>query len=242
MTQAAMGQIACAGCSRSYKWKPELAGKKGKCKCGEFLNFPVDDPSRQGGVAEAAGEYDLNEPVAAPKPKVAAATKVVAGSTACKGCTVMIPPGAVICTRCGMNQTTGKKISTMVKGASPETGDVVKKTAGIMLALVVGGITSLVCAGIWIAIIFMTGFTIGFMATGIGLATGGVMRLVNRGGGHVVGVMAAVFAVLSLVIVKGVLMGLLVMANQSPLLAFRLFDVLWAVLAISAAYRIGSNA
>jgi hypothetical protein len=119
---------------------------------------------------------------------------------------------------------------------------VVKKTAGIMLALLICGAVSVACAVLWLVIIFVTNYTIGIMAVGVGAATGGVMRLMNRDGGKMAGMVAAAFAVLSLVIVKMVLVVLLLMANHSPLLAFRPFDVLWVILAISAAYRIGGNA
>ena len=241
MTQAAMGQIACAGCSRSYKWKPELAGKKGKCKCGGFLQFPMDDPSRRGGVAEVAGEYDLNEPVAAPKAKVAAATKVVPGSTACKGCTVMIPPGAVICTRCGLNQTTGKKISTKVKGPDMEAGDVAVVAGKIGLALVLGGITSVVCAIAWLMVIYFTGFEIGWLAIAIGLATGGVIRIFSRDKSTVAGLAAAGFALFALVLVKGLLMLAAMHRGMPASAAFGPFDLLWGGLAAWSGYKVGSR-
>ena len=109
MTQTAMDQIVCTSCSKAYRWKPELAGKMGKCKCGQLLQFPVDDPGAQAVMPkeEEAGEYELNEPVAAPSKPVA--PKPAVGSKACKGCSGMLVPGAVLCTRCGLNQTTGKR-------------------------------------------------------------------------------------------------------------------------------------
>jgi hypothetical protein len=38
------GTVACAGCGKEYRWKPELAGKRAKCKCGGVVSFPKEDP------------------------------------------------------------------------------------------------------------------------------------------------------------------------------------------------------
>jgi len=38
------GKIQCA-CGKQYTWKPELAGKRAKCKaCGSVVSFPASDP------------------------------------------------------------------------------------------------------------------------------------------------------------------------------------------------------
>ena len=42
------GAVTCAGCGKEYRWKPELAGKRAKCKCGGVVSFP------KGGSAAAA--------------------------------------------------------------------------------------------------------------------------------------------------------------------------------------------
>src|SRR5689334_273899 len=34
-------RFACAACGKQYAWKPELAGKKGKCKCGATMDVPM---------------------------------------------------------------------------------------------------------------------------------------------------------------------------------------------------------
>lgn len=40
-----MGTYACDACGRAYKWKPELAGKSVRCKCGQVFRAPTDDPA-----------------------------------------------------------------------------------------------------------------------------------------------------------------------------------------------------
>ena len=41
MPTAQPDRIVCEGCRRSGPYKPELAGKKIKCKCGHIMRVPV---------------------------------------------------------------------------------------------------------------------------------------------------------------------------------------------------------
>ncbi len=44
MSEITGPKFACAACGKEYKWKPELGGKKGKCKCGGVLSIPAQPP------------------------------------------------------------------------------------------------------------------------------------------------------------------------------------------------------
>src|SRR6187200_3135581 len=46
------GKVTCV-CGKHYRWKPELAGKRAKCKCGAAVAFPKEDPE-----AAEAREFD----------------------------------------------------------------------------------------------------------------------------------------------------------------------------------------
>jgi hypothetical protein len=52
-------KFACEGCKRNYTWKPEIAGKRVKCKCGQVLTVPqkIEAPAE----AEADDLYALAE-------------------------------------------------------------------------------------------------------------------------------------------------------------------------------------
>jgi hypothetical protein len=43
---AAIFKYACTGCSRTFTWKKEVAGKRGKCKCGQVITVPLHPPQQ----------------------------------------------------------------------------------------------------------------------------------------------------------------------------------------------------
>jgi hypothetical protein len=232
--------ITCPGCARSYKWKPELAGRKAKCKCGQSVRFPEENPaagaSLEVPVVEPAGEYDMTEPV---QRHAAPVEQAPPEPTArCRGCQAPMPEGGVLCTSCGMNQQTGKTISTKVKGPGMEAGDVARVAGRVVLSMVVGGIASLLGAGLWLVIMLVTGYAIGIVAWVIGLGIGGLMRLINREGGTFSGVAAASFALLAIVLPKGILALILMAAGEGLSGLFSPFDALWIFLAVSSAYKL----
>jgi hypothetical protein len=47
------GRFSCSECGRKFIWRIELAGKRVKCKCGEMMHVPKDDPSGGGESAAA---------------------------------------------------------------------------------------------------------------------------------------------------------------------------------------------
>jgi hypothetical protein len=57
MASAQEGKVTCESCGRQYSWKPPLAGKKAKCKCGAAISFPQQVPA-----PEAQDLYDVAEP------------------------------------------------------------------------------------------------------------------------------------------------------------------------------------
>src|SRR4051794_21497346 len=61
-------RITCSGCGKTYVWKPELAGKRVKCKCGEAMTVPA---SMEAAAPPPQEEdlYDLAPSSEPPKPK-----------------------------------------------------------------------------------------------------------------------------------------------------------------------------
>lgn len=250
--------VTCPDCKRAYKWKPELAGKRVKCKCGQRIQFPHENPA-----LDQITELDVVEdPAHIPAPEsdqwdgmdlagAAAGEQQAAGMEApkldtvmkiCPTCSTPVTADQVICTRCGTNVRSGKKIATTVQGPPGRTAEVAATAGRVILSLVLGGITAVACAIIWIVIIFVTGYELGLVAWGIGLATGGVIRLVNRNGGVLAAMAGAGFALLSLLLVKGVLVAIALAADIPVSEAFSFWDILWTFLAVSSAYKLAQGA
>lgn len=64
------GKFACDGCGKQYNWKPELAGRKVKCGCGQVMTAPAKAPAPP--PVDPDAELDIfalaeEQPVAAPK-------------------------------------------------------------------------------------------------------------------------------------------------------------------------------
>src|SRR5688500_15462390 len=82
-------RFSCPSCGKQFAWKPELAGKKGKCKCGGVLSIPAKPPAPPAAVKAAAPEANpfddpysvAEEPMQAP-PSYAPAPALVAAAPA----------------------------------------------------------------------------------------------------------------------------------------------------------------
>lgn len=118
MSETERAKFACEGCGKSYAWKPELAGKKAKCKCGTVMLVPQTEPGRDD---ELDGLYDLAEDDPPPRRRATAqpATAAAAGGASamrCPSCQSTMEAGAVICVACGFNLKTGSKMNTAIGG------------------------------------------------------------------------------------------------------------------------------
>jgi len=92
------GTVTCASCGKSYRARPELAGKKVRCNCGGTMRMPTAT------VEEEIGAYELAEDVDAPKAKQPAAD-------------------AAICIQCGHNFKTGQALTTATGATIPHEAD-----------------------------------------------------------------------------------------------------------------------
>ena len=117
MAESAQPKFACPSCGRQFTWKPELAGRSAKCKCGNTIKVPAQ-PAAAGVPAAAENPldgYDFQEPAPPPK-RAAAAAPAAAAGLRCPSCRNPLAAGAVICVHCGFNLKTGKRMSTVMGG------------------------------------------------------------------------------------------------------------------------------
>jgi hypothetical protein len=76
-------KYSCGGCQRTFVWKKEVAGKRGKCKCGQVVTVPLHPPEPEPPddlYALAELSSDAKTAVVDPTPIVVPAT-VIASAT-----------------------------------------------------------------------------------------------------------------------------------------------------------------
>ena len=97
MSEITGPKFACASCGKEYKWKPELAGKKGKCKCGGVLSIPAEEPTEDAEPEPSLDDlYDVRDdaPKTAPAYAPAAPPPLAAGVAAAATASARTPPAA----------------------------------------------------------------------------------------------------------------------------------------------------
>jgi hypothetical protein len=96
--------FSCNSCGKQYPWKPELAGKKAKCKCGAVLAIPAK-PQAARAPARAVAAI----------PAIPAVEPIEESQAyRCPACKADLSPGSAICISCGYNLQTGEYVNTQV--------------------------------------------------------------------------------------------------------------------------------
>jgi DNA-directed RNA polymerase subunit RPC12/RpoP len=54
-------KFKCAACGREFRWRPEIAGKKAKCKCGASVQVPAAEPAAAAVPAAPAEEHSFDD-------------------------------------------------------------------------------------------------------------------------------------------------------------------------------------
>lgn len=99
------GTFACESCQRQYAWKPELAGRKAKCKCGATIVVPQEPGGDENGL------YAFND---GPERGTTSAEDGTS-SVRCPHCGQELPGDAVLCVGCGYNFKTGQRMNTRME-------------------------------------------------------------------------------------------------------------------------------
>ncbi len=86
MSEATAARFSCGGCNKTYAWKPELAGKRVKCKCGQILDVPQataqDEEDALYDLAPSEEPVKPKRPAARPIPATAGATPAAQSNSA----------------------------------------------------------------------------------------------------------------------------------------------------------------
>ena len=111
-------KFSCGQCGRAFRWKPEIAGKQAKCKCGATVTVPRTPPPPPTALPqlpplpplpkeEPAGMDGLDGLYALAAEEQRATP--VADQYRCPSCGTGVPVGAATCPGCGMELSTGRK-------------------------------------------------------------------------------------------------------------------------------------
>lgn len=100
--------VQCKSCGVRARAKDQLAGKRVRCKCGAVLAIPKIEPPDD--VAELSVLEGLDGSGAPAE-----------SETRCPGCLALMPDGAVLCTACGYNTQTGRRLAVTVDDGNPRT-------------------------------------------------------------------------------------------------------------------------
>jgi hypothetical protein len=103
-------RFSCPACGKSYRWKPEFAGRSAKCACGAKLVVPSDAPS----TPAAAGIPLAPETKQPATPQRITPTTQADAENKCPSCSASLAADAILCVNCGYNLKTGKKLSAVV--------------------------------------------------------------------------------------------------------------------------------
>jgi hypothetical protein len=119
MEQVDQGKFSCNSCGKSYKWKPEFAGRKVKCKCGFTMTAPATPPN----AAAVSDEPDLDAMYdLASAGQEAAKMEAASPTFRCPSCQASLEPGVTVCTECGFNLKTGSKVKAKAAAAGAAGG------------------------------------------------------------------------------------------------------------------------
>lgn len=116
----AQERVTCPGCSKGYRWKSSLIGRKVPCKnCGSEFEVPAAPGVGlliQPAINDDGYELDLDEQSENPAASYAAPSN----NGKCPACNSPVRDGAVLCMNCGFNMAEGKKIDAPQVEALPE--------------------------------------------------------------------------------------------------------------------------
>ncbi|QQE12374.1 zinc ribbon domain-containing protein [Planctomycetota bacterium] len=210
-----MIKFHCDVCDQKLGVPPEYAGKKVKCtKCGkahivpaggeEMENKAYGEGYELGMLPEGAVKSDhkkTKEEIEATIERESA-TLIGHGMIKCPHCGKAVKDSAKLCVNCGEFVKADAKAARRKEKKEKKVVGEPKQIGGLGLAMVGGGIAAVISGAIWAGVVYVTGYELGYVAIGVGLLVGVVMVALAGGQHMTVGIGAAGFAVLGLVVGK----------------------------------------
>ena len=261
--------FACPKCNKKYKVKDELAGKTAKCaKCKNRIKIPVpvtpeaiepepdlsdlfddDFSAATSGVVVDAVPNNLSPTEVAPNHS----TKV------CPSCGSELSADAVLCVDCGFDLRSRSHHEMQKLKPRKRKSKAAQEAATLMQGVAFSAMGAVLGAIVWVGVVIITDYEIGWIAWGLGAATGAGMAL-GKGDdtGEFSGIIAAAMAIVGILGAKfGIYLYLLASIEAAGMTLqqveaiagerltfgslFGLIDGLFILLAVISAYKIGSG-
>jgi hypothetical protein len=262
-------------CGKRLKAPAAAAGKRARCPaCGNVHILPAVAPPKVPPQAQRVSEApDVDDPFSAMDELANlenAATPAQSSAIHCPQCRAAMSDGAVLCINCGYDTRTGQSAAAAVAVAAPpaiarpglayaakKSGkqvDHMAPTGSLVLGVAFSAIFALVASIVWIAVAWLTGYAIGYIAVLIGVAAGIGMQVGHKGqsqtGGFIAGTMTLVAILIAKVVVLYAVMAKLgvhrsIWDMDSAKLGMYFFSpigLIIIVVGIGAAYRTASGA
>lgn len=257
-------EFACPKCKKQYRVKDQLAGKSAKCsKCDHRFKVPepivVDDLANDDDLGSWFDD-ELSSEASSKKTAVVAALSQQAKKS-CSACGSPLADGAVLCVACGFDSRSGKKHETrkVVEEKESSGKTAVSQSASLARGSLFSALGAALGAIVWVVVVLFTGYEIGWIAWGLGFASGAGMAIGHEDDdGTTAGIVAAGISTLGIVGAKffifehmtsqmaemGISLEALGTLVGEPITFGTLFgpiDGLFILLAVASAYKIGSG-
>ncbi len=168
---------ASCSCGRAYRLRPELAGKRVKCKdCGGSFEVPALSTSEDDDWSAALSSTDVSADAGALSDDAlgldgyALQNVPVVPQRTCSKCGSGLQPEAILCLNCGFNSKTGQQVKTV---REVEAGEHRLSGGPMQTALTVVGVFFLLVGGIVTLVAFSEENGAVALAIGIVIGLGG---------------------------------------------------------------------
>ena len=180
------------------------------CSCGKRLKAPQSAAGKKMRCPACKAAVLVSPATAGAVPAPAAA------SSSCPNCRAAMAANSVLCTNCGYDKRTGMSLTTSAtRTAAKQPIDRMAAEGSLLLGVIISAVFALAASVVWIAVAYITGLAIGYIAILIGIAAGIGMQIGQKGYSRTGGIVASAMTVFAIVVAKLVVLEALLMKQGS---------------------------
>jgi len=197
-------EFACPKCKEKYRVKDKLAGKSAKCaKCNQRIKIPIPVPVASAIEPELGSLLDEEFAAEAARgPVVQQATTDRPATKQCTSCGAPLSEIAILCTVCGFDLRSGKKLSPK-KDSKSRVRSASRYSASLARGALFSAIGAALGAAVWGGVVLAFDYEIGWIAWGLGFVAGLGMAMGHEDeDGTLAGIVAAGISILGILAAK----------------------------------------